>query len=251
MKYSNADQAISTCMACLLALFAGEAGAQSPDRINWSITPYLWGPNTKVDLEFEGASIGDELSFSDLLDTIDIAFMVNAEGGKGNWSVFGDLTYLETSEVEDRAVLSIESESKQTFIDAALSWWPGGIDSGFSVFGGLRYSGFDDRYTFRLLLDGSVLDSRRLTSDYYDALLGLRYRFDLSSRWSLLTRADTSFGDSEGTFLVRANFAWTVGQRQQNKLLFGYQYKQMEYEDGGLNTDYRMHGPMAGFSFRF
>lgn len=36
-----------------------------------------------------------------------------------------------------------------------------------------------------------------------------------------------------------------------SKVLFGYQYKQAEYEDGGLNTDYRMHGPMAGFSFRF
>ena len=60
-----------------------------------------------------------------------------------------------------------------------------------------------------------------------------------------------SFGDSEGTFLLRANLAWAVGQRRQNKILFGYQYKQANYEDNGLKSEYRISGPMAGFSFRF
>ncbi len=82
-------------------------------------------------------------------------------------------------------------------------------------------------------------------------LLGLRYRFDLSQRWSLLTHGDGSFGDSEGTFLVRGNFAYTVGKREMNRILFGYQYKQAKYKDGDLVTDFTFYGPMAGFDFRF
>jgi hypothetical protein len=42
-------------------------------------------------------SCDGEISFSDLLDVLDAAFMVQIEGGKGNWSAFGDLTYLKTS----------------------------------------------------------------------------------------------------------------------------------------------------------
>ena len=95
------------------------------------------------------------------------------------------------------------------------------------------------------------LVERRSTKDYYDGLIGLRYRFDLSERWALLTHGDLSFGDSEGTFLLRADFAYTVGKRQLNRILFGYQYKEAEFKDGDLVTDFSYNGPLAGFNFRF
>jgi hypothetical protein len=79
----------------------------------------------------------------------------------------------------------------------------------------------------------------------------VRYRFDLSERWGLLTRGDLSFGDSEGTWLVQGLFAYTVGRRQQNRILFGYQYKKAEFEDSGLNSEFAYAGPIAGFNFRF
>ena len=252
MKRFRVCRILAVCGAAAVSIGASPAAtADDQNSVGWSITPYLWAPTTKVDLKFQNTSIADEVSFNDLLDTLDQAFMLHVEGGKGNWSFFGDVTYLNTSEVNERTLLAIDSRSKQTFVDAALSWWPAGVDTPFSVFGGLRYSGFDDRYTFRLIQDGSVVGTSGSSSDYYDALLGLRYRFDLSDRWSLLTHADMSFGDSEGTFLLRANLAWAVGQRRQNKILFGYQYKQATYEDNGLKSEFRISGPMAGFSFRF
>ena len=79
----------------------------------------------------------------------------------------------------------------------------------------------------------------------------MRYRFDLSERWALLTHADVSGGDSEGSFLLRGMFAWTVGKRQANRVLFGYQYKEAEFQDGDLTTDFSYGGPLVGFDFRF
>jgi hypothetical protein len=79
-------------------------------------------------------------------------------------------------------------------------------------------------------------------------LLGLRYRFDLSDRWALLTRGDVSFGDSDGTFMLRANLAYTVGERRQNKILFGYQHKEADFEDSGLETAFEFSGFVAGFN---
>lgn len=226
------------------------AQAQPRDDTQWSITPYLWGTKTKVDLSLRDTNLGSGvITFPDLLDVLDGAFMVHAETGAGRWSAFVDLTYLSTSDTRERPLLTIDTDSEQTFLDAVAVFWPGGTGSPLSLFGGLRYSGFDDRYRFSA--GGDVLATQRSSDDYYDALLGLRYRFDLSDRWALLTRGDLSFGDSEGTFLVQANFAYTVGSRRQNRVLFGYQYKQAEFKSGEVKTDFTYSGPMAGFNFRF
>ena len=228
------------------------AFAQQEGVPNWSITPYIWAPTTTVDLIVRYTNIGGgDIAFSDLVDSLDAAFILQVEGGKGKWSAFGDLNYLETSDSSSRTVFTIDVRNKQTFLDAAVAYWPGGVGSPLNIFGGLRYSGFDDRYEFSLTANGAPVSTQRSSSDYYDALIGLRYRFDFSDRWSLQTRADTSFGDSEGTFLVRANFGYIVGQRQQNRVHFGYQYKQAEFKDGDLVSDFTFHGPMAGFSFVF
>jgi len=236
----------------VMLMSAPVARAQDANSFSWSITPYLWATETTVDLTFRDADIGaGEISFNDLLDVLDAAFMIHVEGGRGNWSAFGDLTYLKTSDSTERTALIVDSNSKQLFLDAAAAWWPGGVGSNLSLFGGLRYSEFDDRYSFRLIINNAPVGERRSTKDYYDALIGLRYRFDLSDRWALLTRADTSFGDSEGTVLLQANLAWTVGKRQQNRILFGYQYKSAEFRDADLRLDFDYQGPMAGFNFRF
>lgn len=242
----------SAAIMCLTLFPLAAVQAQEPGQSGWSITPYLWATETRVDLTLRDADIGaDEISFGDLLDVLDAAFMVHVEGGKGNWSAFGDLTYLKTSDSTEREALIVDSDSKQLFFDGGVAWWPRGAGSNFNLFGGLRHSGFDDRYTFRLIINGAPVEERRSKKDYYDALVGLRYRFDFSDRWALLTRADASFGDTEGTVLLRANLAWTVGKRLQNRILFGYQYKTAEFKDGDLRLDYVYQGPMAGFNFRF
>ena len=251
MKSSMVRHGVAILLS-LMVISPAAVHGQEADRFGWSITPYLWATETSVDLTFRDADIGTgEISFRDLLDVLDAAFMIHVEGGRGNWTAFGDLTYLKISDSTERTAFVIDANNKQLFFDGAVAWWPGGAGSSFNLYGGLRYTGFDDRYTFRLVINNAPVAERRSTKDYSDALVGLRYRFDFSERWSLLTQADTSFGDSEGTILLRANLAWTVGKRQQNRILFGYQYKTAEFRDGDLKLDFDYQGPMAGFNFRF
>jgi hypothetical protein len=252
------NQSGKSKLASIIILILGFSGVfntasgQQNSGPTWSVTPYLWGSQTKVDLTFRDTNIAaGEISFSDLIDILDAAFMVQVEGGQGNWSAFGDLTYLKTSDTNERDVFTIDSKSEQTFMDAAIAYWPAGFGSQFSIFGGLRYTNLDDRFAYTGNIGGLVTGELRNSSDYYDALVGLRYRFDFSDRWQLLTHGDYGFGDSEGVFLLRANFAYTVGKRQQNRVLFGYQYKDAEYKDSDLTTAFINHGPMVGFDFRF
>jgi hypothetical protein len=84
----------------------------------------------------------------------------------------------------------------------AAAYWPGGVGTPLNFYGGVRYTGVDDKYSFSL---GDIpVGTRRNKSDYVDALVGVCYRFDLAERWSLLTRGDVSFGYSEGTGWFRA-----------------------------------------------
>ena len=237
-------------MLCVI-FYIGQASAQGADRIRWSITPYIWAAQANVDLKVRDITIGGgEISFSDLVDKIDAAVMVNVEGGRGNWSVLADLTYFDIADTAERTPFDINARIQQTFLDVAAAYWPQGFGTQLSIIGGLRYSSFDNRFSFS---SGNVsVAERGQSNDYADVLVGLRYRFDLSDRWAILTSGDASFGASEGTVKLRANLAWTVGKRKANRVLLGYQYWQGEFKDGDiLATDFTYHGPMAGFNFRF
>ena len=235
---------------CFCTLFAANANAQSGGDARWSITPYVWASDTSLDFTLSGSPVGGaDLSFGDLLDVLETAFQIHVEGGKGNWSAFVDFTFISTSDIEALPIVQIDIDSEQTVLDAAAAYWPGGVGSPLNLFGGVRYSKFDD--TFGFSVGGTPVGATRSKQDYVDALLGIRYRFDLSDRWGLLTSGDVSFGDSEGTWQVEGLFAYTVGKKQQNRILFGYRYKQAEFKDGALTTEYTFNGPIAGFAFGF
>ncbi len=235
---------------CLFTLLAANANAQSSDGAQWSITPYIWASDTSMDFSLDGSPVGGaDLSFDDILDVLDEAFQIHVEGGKGNWTGFVDFFYLSMSDSEVLPIVQIDSDSEQIVLDAAVAYWPGGVGSPLNLFGGVRNTKFDD--TFALSVGGMPVGESRSKQDYVDALFGIRYRFDLSDRWGLLTHGDVSFGESEGTWQIQGLFAYTVGKKQRNNILFGYRYKQAEFKDGDLTTDYTYSGPIAGFNFRF
>lgn len=242
---------LAIAFGAALAL-APNAHAQESGAFRWSITPYAWAPTTTIDLAYRGTNIGGQvINIDDVLDKIDAAFMVNVEYGKGHWSVFADLTYVNAADAVVRTITTIDTKLEQVLLDAGMAYWPAGVGTSFNVIAGMRYTGSDSRFSFSLAQDGTPLGSIQSTSDYYDGLLGLRYRSDFSERWSMLTRGDVSFGDTERTFLLQMNFAYTVGTEQQNRIMFGYQYREAELRDGDLTTDIVLSGPMVGFNFRF
>jgi hypothetical protein len=99
MRITAAAGWLILCFACIPTC------VQAAESLQWSITPYLWASQTNVDLTLRGDPVGgDTISFKDLLDQLDTAFMIHAEAGRGNWSAFADLTYLETSNDRDRLV---------------------------------------------------------------------------------------------------------------------------------------------------
>jgi hypothetical protein len=239
-------------------VYASQARADDNGSLAWSVTPYIWATDTKIDLSADGTPIGSgEISFGDLVDATDASFQVVAEAGRegGNWSAFIDVTYLDTSDDIRKNVegidIRVDTDSEQWFIDAAVAYWPMGEEGGLNVFGGVRYIDLDDEYDFSIGAPVNADFDLNSDRDFTDALVGVRYRFDLARHWSLLTRGDYSFGDSEGIWLLQAVARYAVGGNRQHGILLGYRYKEGELEDSGISEDYEWKGPLAGFNFRF
>ena len=229
------------------------AGGEPAGGINWSVTPYIWASDTKFDLKAGDTPIGGKLTFDDLVDTTDSSFQIVTEAGvaEGHWSVFIDLTYLDTSDDYNGQLLRVESDSEQWFIDAAIAWWPGGEKRGLSFYGGVRYTDLDDNLDFFLSENRQPLGTAKNKRDFLDGLIGVRQIFTVAERWSLLTQADYSAGESEGTYLVQALIRYGVGKNNQHGLMLGYRYKEAEFEHDEFEEEFEYKGPLIGFNLRF
>jgi len=241
----------------LLVLFlqAGSAVAgDSGGGLNWWVTPYLWATQTKYKLKADGAPIGEgKVTFDDLMDTTDASFQIVTEAGlkDGNWSAFADVTYLETSDNYKGPLLRVDSESEQWLVDAAVAWWPRGEKGGLSLFAGGRYTDLNDRFDFKTIKDKQRLGVLKNQRHFLDVLIGIRQQFTLSERWSLLTHADYSDGESDGIWQVQAVVRYGMGSNQQYGLMFGYRYKEAKFKHDKLEEDNKYYGPLLGFNFVF
>jgi hypothetical protein len=236
--------------ALVASFFVCRNGMAQDDSLSWSFAPYLWASDTKLDLTWRSSPVGGaDISFGDLVDTLEAAAMFQLEAGRGNWSSFLDLTYLSTSDASSSGQLELAVDSKQWFVDVSAGYWPTAFGTGLNVFGGIRYTGFDTDYDW--VISGSPALNRGSSQNYADVLVGIRYIGTINERWGYLVRGDTSFGDSEGTWLARAVATYAVGGTAGNRVVFGYQFKSAEFRDREITTDYSYRGLLVGIQFQF
>ena len=231
--------------------FSLPANAAEGGGWDWMVAPYLWATDIGVDLDtrFPRVSGSTDVSFGDIIDKLDGAFQIHAEGQGDSFGGFADLTYLSVSDSTDRPRVRTESELDTVLFELAAVWSPGeerfrGVD----VFAGLRYLDMD--VTTDLIPANPSLPSVRVDSgdSFSDFLLGVRYTWALSERWGLTLRGDGSWGDTDGTWNASAiaqyrtsNGAW----------LFGYRYLDIEIEKGDARSNITISGPGVGYGFRF
>lgn len=224
----------------------------------WSVSPYIWYTDTDISLEADGSEIGaGTITADDLFNSLDIGGQIVVEAGRegSHWSGLIDVTYLKISDEERLDLqglgqLELDTESEQLVFDAAVAFWPGMVRGNANIYAGLRHTDLDDDTQLSLNLDRIELASISLDRDFTDVLVGGRYRFDLNDRWSLHGGADYAFGDSEGIFQVQAFFQYRL-DKTVDGLIFGYRYKEAEFEDGGLGEEFEYGGPFVAVNFLF
>lgn len=243
------------------AVVAGSARASSPAAVDggweWSVTPYIWFADTSYRLRASDQDLGaGEVDFGEIADTLDGAFQVVVETGRGKWSGFVDFTYLSMSDdqvfdLSGIGSLRVSTKSDQLFVDAAVAFWPWPDVSGFNLYAGVRYTDLDDRISVDLVDPEIRLGRINADRSFTDALVGFRDRFRLVENWAVIIRMDYGFGDSDGVFLAQGALRWAVGRERRQGIVLGYRYKDAEFEQDNREERYKYKGPILGFNFRF
>lgn len=247
--------------AAILAFLA--TGTARAEEWQWMVTPYIWASDMSVDVKgVNGASIGSDLDFSDLLDKIDFAVMGHVEGRRGSVGFFLDLTYLATSDkyqVDRHPQIPDDTEIKTNLdtmlFEAAGFVRPFGENSPLELLAGVRTISMDLELKATLPAPISTTEKFKGDETLVDVFAGARMLVPLTEHVSLSLRGDVATGDTDFTWNLVGVLGYTFGQEQQYSALAGYRYLNIDLKDadgpGEADTDLTIRGPMAGFTFRF
>ena len=236
----------------LLVALSFAPSAQAAGDWDWVVAPYLWFPSISTDLETKvppDGGVNNENDFGDVIDKLEGVFEVHIEGQGEQFGVMADFTFLGLGDEKEFARFDSETDLDARLFDAAVVWSPGpGSYVGWEMVAGLRYVDIDA--TFRLdpvnpAFGNTTIDGGDSFSDF---LVGARYSWNVSPRWGITLRGDSSFGDTEGTWSAAA----TASYRTDSGLwLFGYRHMTGEFDTRNSNTEITLSGPVVGYGFTF
>lgn len=244
----------SSLGALALACLAASAAAQD-DRCHVRLTPYAWATDVRVDTRLDGRGVVDEtIPVEDLLEDLETTFQGRIEVQKGALGLLADVFHV--SMADDARGLALPQGAgtadvgwtlDMTIADVAVTWDPGGDRIGLSFLCGARI--LDQRAR----VDASFATSSGTSEQDYaadstlvDALVGVRYRRELTSRLSFQGQLDASSGGTDFTWSAFPSLAWSFGDGR-TALVAGYRHMTFDFEEeGGLDTELGLSGPLIG-----
>jgi hypothetical protein len=253
---------------------------ESAEKWDFKVSPYLWFINIEGDLRYSpraGGSPHVEFSNSDLMENLDLGFMLSGEARKGRWSVFTDVIYLDLSSEESRvkaidfnlgSPINPTSTSLDAGTSSSLEAWVWTLAGGYEivkgptvtldVFGGFRYFAADASTDWQLSATvsgpgpGQVFQrsgSISQSEDIWDAIVGVRGQVRLwDSNWYVPYYFDIGTGDSDLTWQGMLGLSYQFGWGETK---FTYRYLYYDTDEGELFEDLNLEGPALGLTFRF
>ena len=249
------------------ALPVTASAASGSDQWEYDAMIYLWGAGIDATTQ-TGGDI--DMSFSDILDDLDMTFMGGFGARKGKLSLLADVIYLDISQSDGGSetipILGGALDITKTVdTDITMKSWITTFGAGYNVVdnekatldlvGGARYFWLDVDIKLDLSIKGSggrLNTSRKekvSDSDHvWDGIVGVRGQINLDKNWYLPYYADIGTGGSQSTWQAMAgvgyNFKW-------GDVLLAYRYLDYNFDSDFILDDLSMRGPALGARFRF
>ena len=239
----------------------------SAEESTTDIGIYLFAAAIDGEVQVRNVTADVDVSFSDIMDNLDIGFMGYFELRRGQWSFIGDFAYLaleddNSTTVGMRTEIDLDAELTQTvasalagyrFLDKSYD----GYTVGFDIVFGARYTNLEvdlsvERRRDGVLLDFSSSGSRNHEEDWIDAVIGLRIESDYQNGWGSMLWLDIGEGSDSNSYQALAMVNYSVSDWRFHG---GYRILNLEYDNGSdsdtfaVDLDYT--GPMLGASYRF
>ena len=209
-----------------------------------SASIYMWGAG----ISGETANDGEiDVSFSDILDNLDMGFMGILRTQKGKWGIESDFVYLKIGSDLDNNTL-INKFSLKTWIVTPIVTYQV-VDSGqlnLHLLAGGRYLYMKPSIT------GFLGVQRDTSGNLWDGIIGVKGTYDLNEKWFMPFHLDVGTGDTDVTWQAFAG----IGYKYENfDLIAGYRYLDWSFDDsspgGQIFNDLTIDGPVIGAKFRF
>ncbi|RJG42628.1 outer membrane beta-barrel protein [Motilimonas pumila] len=250
MQFIRSLSLASAGLCCLPTLVQAEPW-------HFEVSPYLWavGQSGKTGFKTDNGNdiITDmDMSFGDIWDNLDSAFLMDAKASKGDWAFSVNYVYMKLKNEGDignngRATV----EGKQNLIDvtAAYRFYNQGNMAWYGVFGA-RFADVDNSLT---TTTDNRYKNRGFGDDWVDPLLGIKNRWQINSTFYLDTQFDMAgFGLSSSS-----DFSWGIGTTLNHKLSenwylkYNYRYLDIDYKSNKLIFDMASSGLALGVSYMF
>ena len=249
----------------LLAVTMPVAAAdEASDQWKFDAMLYLWGAGIDADTQAGGEI---DISFDDILNDLDMAFMGSVGARKGKWSLAADTIYLDISQDEGGSetipVLGPVTAERTVDADidmkASITTFGGGynlVDNervALDLMAGGRYAWVDVSVKLDLDRAGTVLQTSRQekvsdTKGVWDGIVGARGEIHLNDHWYLPYYADVGTGQSDLTWQALAG----VGYRfRWGDVLAAYRYLDYDFDSNFLLKNLTVSGPALGARFHF
>jgi len=245
----------------LVCLILNSANAQE----NWTeIGLYVMMSGIEGDTQVGNVTSDVDVSFSDILENLDMGFMGFVEHRRGRWSFIGDAVYMKLSDDDTTAVnpslsVTLDAEIKQTIAEGfvgyrVLAQDHGDARFGIDLLGGARYNKIELELGVEANLLGLTASASRNPSEsWVDGVAAVRAQYGHNNGWGASAWADIGDGSDSSSYQL----AGFVSYRFKNKIRVfgGYRLYSFEFtgDTGGnqyeLDLDYA--GPVIGVAYRF
>jgi hypothetical protein len=231
----------------------------------FKVAPYMWAISMNGNATVKGQEADVDVSFSDIWDELNFAFMMEYEARKGHWGLWGNTIYANLGNSNGNVNgIEIEPTVNSLWQGAGgfyrLGTWDLTDASGKNAPSVTVDTYFGVRYTYLdLRLDIKGFDNIDGDKQWVEPLVGVRTRWDLSERWTINLTGDI------GGVAFGSDFAWDalglIGYRfslfgEDNAGAFaGYRALSQDYSDGNgddkFEWDVTLYGPVLGLVIAF
>lgn len=226
----------------------------------------LYGFVTDIsgDTKVRNTTTDVDVSFSDILENLEMGLMGYVEHRRDKWSFIGDLFYADISVENTRAVsttlsVNLDVDVKQTLAEAFVGYRIfeqdyGGSLLGIDLLGGVRYNNIDVEIGVGAAQLGlTTTASRNPSKDWADGVIGIRAQYNLNNGWGTSAWADIGGGSDSSSYQLAGFVNYSF--KNNVKVFGGYRHYNIDYEKGSgasrfaIDLDYS--GPLLGVAYRF
>lgn len=255
-------------VAAILAttmLMVSQSAFSEQEEWEFLISPmYIWAKSIDGVSAIGGSETALDLDFQDdILENIDSSFTIHFEATRDNMSWFGEVNYGRLGPNSTRTLGGIEINADVDYVDLMAEagfFRQLGISgtSNWEILAAVRY--YDQDIDVRIATDPGNADDPPPENvmggdSWWNAVVGLRCRFQLAGHWHLSLRSDFGYGGSKNQSLHLAGIA-DYPFNDWGSFFLGYRFLAIDYDNkkqsaSGYRFDADQQGPVLGLNIHF